>query len=190
MSKTLLGPQPLISPMPALLIGANVNGKPNFTAVAYCGIVSSQPPMMAVSLRHARHTLKGIIQNMTFSVNVPSTDIARETDYCGIVSGSEYDKVKACKFKIFHGKLESAPLIEQCPINLECKVKHIIDLGNNALVIGSIEETHVSSDCLTDGKPDASKFKPISYIANPIPRYQGLGDIIGNAFTIGKELKK
>ncbi len=53
----------------------------------------------------------------------------RETDYCGIISGSRVAKVKACQFKVFYGKLDNAPLIEQCPINLECKVVHILDLG-------------------------------------------------------------
>jgi len=190
MSKTALGPQALFIPLPTTLVGAIVNDKPTFTTVAYCGIASSQPPTFAVSLRHTRHTLKGIRKDLTFSVNIPSADMAREADYCGIVSGSDHDKVDDCQFKIFYGKLGNAPLIEQCPVNLECKVWHILDLGNNAYVIGSIEETHISSDCLTDGKPDCGKINAIAYVANPIPHYRSLGDIVANAFSIGKELKK
>jgi len=190
MSKTAIGPQPLIYPLPVLLIGANVNDKPTFTTVSYCGIASSDPPMIAVSLRHQRYTLIGLRQNMTFSANIPSTDMIKETDYCGIVSGHEYNKVEVCQFKIFYGKLGSAPLIEQCPLNLECKVVHILDLGNNSYVVGSIEETHVSSDCLTDGKPDVGKIKPFTYITTPALCYQGLGDDITKAFSPGKELKK
>ncbi|MFC1921177.1 hypothetical protein ACFLYQ_05585, partial [Chloroflexota bacterium] len=59
---------------------------------------------------------KGIKQNMTFSVNVPSADLVKETDYCGIESGSKADKVAVCKFDVFYGKLETAPMVEQCPV--------------------------------------------------------------------------
>ncbi len=193
MSKILMGPQTLIYPMPALLVGANVNDKPNFMAVAWGGIASSDPPMISAAIRHKRHTLRGIRQNMTFSVNVPSTDMVRETDYCGIISGSEADKVEVCKFNVFYGKLSNAPLIEQCPINLECKVVHILDLGSHSLVIGRIEETHVSEDCLTDGKPDVSKIKPFAFTmldtSPPNAQYHVLGSAIAKAFSIGKELK-
>jgi len=189
MDKILLGPGTLLYPQPALLVGANVNGKPNFLTVAWSGIACESPPMISIAIRHIRYTLRGIKQNMTFSVNVPSTDMVRETDYCGIVSGSEVDKVKVCRFKVFYGKLGSAPLIEQCPVNLECEVVHILELGSHSLIVGKISETHVSGSCLTDGKPDVSKIKPFSYITDSDGQYQALGEAIGKAYSIGKELK-
>jgi flavin reductase (DIM6/NTAB) family NADH-FMN oxidoreductase RutF len=189
MNKTLMGPQPLIYPMPALLVGAKVDDKPNFMAVGWGGIVNGEPPMISVALRHQRYTLKGIKQNMTFSVNVPSTDLVKETDYCGIISGAKVNKAEVCRFKIFYGKLNNAPLIEQCPVNLECKVVHILDLGSHALIIGRIEETHVSDNCLTDGKPDVNKIKPFIYTTAPASQYQSLGDVVAKAFSVGKELK-
>ena len=189
MSKVAMGPQTLIYPMPALLIGANVDDKPNFMAVAWGGIANGEPPMISVAIRHHRYTNRGIRQNMTFSVNVPSTDLVKETDYCGVTSGSKVDKAEACKFHIFYGKLKTAPLIEECPANLECKVIHILDLGSHALVIGRIEETYASEDCLTAGKPDVDKVKPISYITAPATRYQALGKVLAKAFSVGKELK-
>ncbi len=121
MGKVALGPQTLVYPMPAMLVGADVDGKPNFMAVAWGGIACSDPPMISVAIRHVRHTLKGVKQNQTFSVNIPSVEQVKETDYCGMVSGSKADKVRACRFKVFYGKLGNAPLIEQCPVNLECK---------------------------------------------------------------------
>ncbi len=190
MGKILMGPQTLIYPMPALLVGANVNDKPNFLTVAWAGIACENPPMISIAIRHIRYTLIGIKQNMTFSVNVPAIDMVRETDYCGIVSGSEVSKIKVCRFKVFYGKLGSAPLIEQCPVNLECKVVHILDLGSHSLIVGRIEETHISESCLTDGKPDIDKIKPFSYITDPDSQYQALGEVIGKAYSIGKELKK
>ena len=190
MGKIKMGPQPLVYPMPALLIGANVNDKPNFMTAAWCGIANTDPPMVSVAVRHERHTNKGIRQNMTFSVNVASTDLVRETDYCGIISGSKVDKVAVCRFSVFYGKLSSAPLIEQCPINLECRVMHILDLGTNALVVGKIEETHVSENCLTDGKPDVSKIKPLIYARDhKYYQYYAFGEIIAQAFSVGKALK-
>ena len=189
MGKLLMGPQTLIYPMPALLVGANVDDKPNFMAVAWGGIANGEPPMISVAIRHQRYTLKGIKQNMTFSVNVPSTDMVSETDYCGIISGAKFNKAQVCRFKVFYGRLDKAPLIEQCPINLECKVVHILDLGSHSLVIGQIEETHVSDNCLTDGKPDVSKIKPFIYTTSTASQYQALGKVIAKAFNIGKELK-
>jgi len=189
MGKITMGPQTLIYPMPALLVGANVDGKPNFMVVAWSGIANGKPPMISVAIRHHRYTFGGIRQNMTFSVNVPSTDMVMETDYCGITSGSKANKVEVCQFEVFYGKLGNAPLIEQCPVNLECKVVHILDLGSHSLVVGRIEETHIAEDCLTDGKPDVSKIKPFVYTTSPARQYQAFGDAIARAFSIGEKLR-
>lgn len=175
--------------MPILLIGANVHDTPNFMAAAWCGIANGEPPMISVAIRHQRYTLRGIRQNLTFSVNVPSTDIVREIDYCGIISGSKVNKVEICQFNVFYGKLDNAPLIEQCPVNLECKVVHILDLGSHSLIVGRIEETCVSQVCLTDGKPDVNKIKPIIYCRAPARHYQAFGEVIAKAYSIGEELK-
>ena len=187
MAKILLGPQTLIYPMPALLVGAQVDGKPNFMTVAWGGIANSVPPMISVALQHHRHTLKGIRQNLAFSVNVPSCDMVKETDYCGSVSGAKVNKAEVCRFGVFYGKLDSAPLIEQCPINLECKVVHILDLGSHSLVVGRIEETHISENCLTEGKPDVDKIKPFTYVTSPSRQYQAFGEVIAKAFGVGRE---
>lgn len=190
MSKVTMGPTTLIYPMPSLLIGADVEGKPNFLAVAWGGIVCGDPPMISVGIQHVRYTMKGIMQNNTFSVNVPSVDQVAEADYCGTISGAKADKVDACQFKIFYGKLGGAPLIEQCPVNMECKVVHILDLGSHALVVGRITETHISENCLSNGKPDVEKIKPLVYVSEPERRYQAMGDVVGKAFSVGLELRK
>ena len=189
MAKVTLGPQTLIYPAPALLVGANVDDKPNFMTVGWGGIANSDPPMISVALQHHRYTYRGIKQNMTFSVNIPSADMVREVDYCGMAAGAKVDKVKVCQFRVFYGKLGNAPLIEQCPVNLECAVMHILNLGSHALIVGRIEETHVSEQCLTDGKPDVSQVNPLVYIVAPTRQYQALGEVIAKAFTIGNELK-
>lgn len=189
MGKVTLGPQTLLYPMPAVLVGANVDDKPNFMAAAWCGIVNSEPPMISIAIRRHRHTFRGIQQNQTFSINIPSTDMVKETDYCGTSSGAKVDKVALCRFNVFYGKLGSAPLIEQSPVNLECRVTHILDLGSHSLFIGRIEETHVSESCLTDGKPDVVKIKPIVYTMGATRQYQALGEVVAKAFGAGLELR-
>lgn len=188
MGKILMGPQTLIYPMPTILVGANVDDKPNFMTVAWCGIANGEPPMISVAIRHQRYTLRGIRQNLTFSVNVPSTDLVRETDYCGLVSGAKVNKVEVCQFNVFYGELNNTPLIEQCPINLECKVVHILDLGSHSLIVGRVEETHVSESCLTDGKPDVNKIRPFIFTTEPASQYQAFGEVIAKAFSIGQGL--
>jgi flavin reductase (DIM6/NTAB) family NADH-FMN oxidoreductase RutF len=187
--KILMGPQSLIYPMPVILVGANVDDKPNFMAVAWCGIANAEPPMVSVAIRPERYTHRGIKQNSTFSVNVPSTDLVKETDYCGIESGSKANKVEVCNFDVFYGKLGNAPLIEECPINLECKVMHTLNLDTHSLFIGRVEETHISKGCLTNGKPDVKKFKAFIYTTDLDYHYQALGEVVARAFSIGKELK-
>ena len=120
MAKVAIGARAILYPLPAVLVGANIDGKPNFSTYAWCGIVNGNPPMLSVSFQYHRHTFKGVKQNGTFSVNIPSVELVKETDYCGIVSGRETDKVADCKFNIFYGKLATAPLISECPVNLEC----------------------------------------------------------------------
>jgi len=164
--------------MPALLVGADVDNKPNFMAVGWGGTANIEPPIISIAIRHDRYTLKGIRQNLTFSVNVPPADMVSETDYCGHTTGSKINKVEACRFKVFYGKLVNAPLIEQCPFNLECKVMHLLDLGSHTLIVGRVEESHISESCLTGGKPDIDKIKPFIYTTSPGRQYQALGEII------------
>jgi flavin reductase (DIM6/NTAB) family NADH-FMN oxidoreductase RutF len=188
MKKTAVGPMTLLYPKPALLIGASINGKPNFMTVAWGGIANQSPPMLSVAIRRKRYTFQGIEENRTFSVNIPSDNQATETDYCGLVSGAKNDKAAVCGFTVFYGKLKTAPLIEQCPVNLECTLFHILDLKTHALCIGKIEEVHVSDNCLTDGKPDVEKVHPLIYSSGLELAYYGLGARLATGFDIGKKL--
>jgi len=115
--------------------------------------------------------------------------LVRETDYCGLVSGSKVNKAEVCQFGVSYGKLNNAPLIEQCPINLECRVVHILDLGSHSLFVGRVEETHVSDNCLTDGKPDVNKISPFIYARDPAREYLAFGHVLAKAYSIGEKLK-
>ena len=188
MSKLKLGPQALLYPMPALLVGSMVGGKPNFMTAVWGGIACGDPPMLSVAIRPTRYTLKGIHENKSFSINIPNTALVKETDYCGIISGSKADKVAACGFKVFFGQLLGAPLIESCPVNLECVVHQIVELGSHVLVIGRITECHISEECLTNGRADVTKINPLVYTTGQ-SQYQALGEVVAKAFSVGNELK-
>ena len=190
MAKVAIGPR-AVFPLPLVLAGANVDGKPNFSLYAACGIVNGQPPMLSVAFQHPRHTLKGIKQNGTFSVNIPSVELVKEADYCVLDSGRVTDKVAHCKFNVFYGKLETAPLITEFPVNLECHALQILDLGSHEMVVGQVEEVYGTDSCLTDGELDVAKINPFLLLSQPKPQYWTLGGKpIGRAFSIGKQLKK
>jgi flavin reductase (DIM6/NTAB) family NADH-FMN oxidoreductase RutF len=190
MAKKQFGPQPWIFPNPTVLVGTTYAGKANFAPFAWCGVTGGEPPTVSVGVRHQRHTLKGIMENRTFSINIPSTELLEETDYCGMVSGEKADKVKDCDFRVFYGTLQNAPLIEQCPVNLECEVVHLLNIGAHMLVIGKVIQTHVAEYCLTGDMPDILKIKPFVYSRGPTARYNAIGEVLGQAYDAGKALKK
>jgi flavin reductase (DIM6/NTAB) family NADH-FMN oxidoreductase RutF len=181
------GPLPILGAYPTILIGVNVNGNPDFTTVAWTGVAASVPPSITIALQHHRHSLKGVRQNMVFSVNIPSVSQIKETDYCGLASGARIDKAKDCGFKVFYGQLENAPFIEQCPINHACEVVQILNLGSHELIVGKIVETHVSEHCLVEGRVDPSKVQPFVFAGRS---YYAVGEHIGDAFHCGIEINR
>lgn len=183
MDKTMLGPQTLLYPMPAVLVGAVVDGKPNFMTAAWCGIACFKPPAIAVAINTSRHTLKGIRANGAFSINVPPAHLVEKVDFCGIFSGSKADKSEL--FRVFYGRMDAAPLVEECPVNLECRVLQSLSIGSHDLVVGEIVETHVTQSCLTDGKPDPAKIDPLIY-SPAVQQYHRLGEVVAKAFHVGK----
>jgi flavin reductase (DIM6/NTAB) family NADH-FMN oxidoreductase RutF len=176
------GPPLTLVGTPTVLVGAMVDGQADFVTVGAIGIAANNPPAFSIALQPQRHSLKGIRQNMTFSVNIPSTDLVKATNYCGTVSGAKADKVKECNLKVFYGKLESAPLLDQCPVNHACEVLHILNLGSHFFIIGRIVETFISEECLTDGRPDYKKVKPFFFSAG---KYFPLGEALPDSFYSG-----
>jgi flavin reductase (DIM6/NTAB) family NADH-FMN oxidoreductase RutF len=180
-----VGPLPILGFYPTIMIGVDVDGKPDFTTVAWTGVAASVPPSITIALQPQRHSLKGVRRHMAFSANIPSIEQVKETDYCGLASGARVDKAKDCGFKVFYGKLKNAPFIEQCPINHACEVVQILNLGSHELIVGRIVESHVSDYCLTDGRPDPAKVKPFLFAGFG---YYAVGEHLGRAFHCGKEI--
>ncbi len=181
--KNKLGAKNILFPMPTILVGANVGGRPNYITVAHCGIAALVH--ITISLRKGRFTSSGIKENGSFSVNIPSIEMVKETDYCGLVSGQNIDKGKL--FQSFYGRLETAPMIQNCPINMECKLKQTVDFPTHEIFIGEVMETYCDEKYLKDGVVDLEKVQPILYG----PReYWKIGGSIAKTFSVGKSLQK
>jgi flavin reductase (DIM6/NTAB) family NADH-FMN oxidoreductase RutF len=174
-------------PMPMVIVGALVQGKPNFMAVAWVSRVNFKPPMMAVCINKAHYTQKGIQESGAFSVNIPTRSMVEKTDYCGLVSGRTTDKSEL--FELFYGKLPGAPMITECPLSMECQLVETVDLPSNYLFIGEIVGAYCGEQFMTDGNPDIKKIDPF-VLTMPDNSYWGIGEFIAKAWSVGKELKK
>ncbi len=186
MKKIVIGNNVFI-PMPVVLVGANVEGKANFMAAGWITRANAQPPMLAIGINKAHYTPLGIHETGTFSVNFPSADMVEKADYCGLVSGRKTDKSKI--FKVFYGETKTAPMIEESPLCMECKVVDVVDLPTNDLFIGEIIRVYTGEHYLTDGRPDFEKINPL-LLTMPDNSYWLLGKCIAKAWGVGKKLKQ
>lgn len=166
-------------PFPTVIVGANVNDRPNFTTVGACGVVSLKP-VLYISLKNTHFSTLGVKENGYFSVNIPSTDFVQKTDYCGIVSGNTTDKSNV--FTPFYDELGKAPIISECPLSYLCKVIQTIPIFDFEMFLGEIIAVYVDKGCLTDGKPDPIKINPMIMMGNS---YCSLGHVAGNVFKEG-----
>lgn len=170
---------------PTVLVGANVSGKPNYLAVGFASGANMRPPILCVSLNHRHHTVKGILENGTFSVNVPSSAHMRECDYCGLVSGRTTDKSRI--FTTFYGELETAPMIAEFPIVCECRFTgQKIDFSMDSVFFGEVVQCYVDKALYKKGEPaDILRIDPL--LTGLDRRYRRVGEEIGKAFSIGWE---
>jgi flavin reductase (DIM6/NTAB) family NADH-FMN oxidoreductase RutF len=185
-NKIDLGAKVVPYPMPVVLVGANVKGKANFLAAAWFMAAGISPPKVAVTLNKTHYTNQGIKDNKTFSVCIPSMDMMKAADYCGIVSGLKADKSGV--FDVFYGKLKTAPMIAECPVNLECSLDKVIDNGSHEMFIGDIVSTFTEEKYLTAGAVDTKKVNPFMLSLND-RIYYALGEQKGKAWEEGKDYK-
>ncbi|NIO71703.1 MAG: flavin reductase family protein [Anaerolineae bacterium] len=165
----------LLSPLPVALVGAMVNGRPNYLVIGYISPFDFGRYIF-FSLYKKRYTRVGIHEHKTFSVNIPSEDLLAETNICGSKSGRDFDK--ASLFDTFYGELKTAPMIRQCPINMECEVTEILDYDPNEGIIGRVVKSYANPQCLTDGKLDMRKVHPILWAIGGDFNFYRLGERI------------
>jgi len=186
--KEQIGALNALYPSLTTLVGAVVNGRENFIAVAHVGILKhSKNPYLTIALAKVHHTNKGIHDHQAFSVCVPSQKMVEITDYCGLVSGKNTDKSQL--FDVFYGETSFAPMIKQCPVCMECTVHDVVDLKSHDIFIGEVKRTHVDPAVL-DGKDiDITKVQPLLFdMASK--KYFSLGEPVADCWSVGKALKK
>ncbi|TFH10404.1 MAG: flavin reductase family protein [Candidatus Thorarchaeota archaeon] len=172
-------------PKPIILLGAIVDGKPNFMTIAWFNRMSRTPNIWGACMGKSKYTFKGIEEYQTFSVNFPGEDLVMKTDYCGIRSGKDVDKSKL--FDIFYGELKTAQMIRECPVTAECTVREIIDIESHYLVLGEVKHLYSEKRFMTDGVLDQEKLKLLLF-TNPANQYWSLGDVVADAYSVGNQI--
>ncbi|MFX1500300.1 MAG: flavin reductase family protein [Promethearchaeota archaeon] len=188
--KVKFGKVPLIYPVPIILTGALVNNRPNFETLGDVGIMGIKPPLVYISSGQNHFTNQGILEQGTFSINFPTTQLLIKTDYCGVASGKNVDKSKL--FNIFYGDLKTAPMIRECPVNLECKVIKEFSIQHRQIFIGDVVQSYVNKDFVIKSEEDQkiadmTKLDPIIYALDN--RYYKIGEIIGTGYQESKKFK-
>jgi flavin reductase (DIM6/NTAB) family NADH-FMN oxidoreductase RutF len=168
-----------LSPLPVILVGANVHNKPNYLVIGYsCPFDFGK--YIFFSMSKSRYTSIGVHENMTFSVNIPSEDLIDNTNICGNRSGRDFDK--SSLFDNFYGDLKSAPMIRECPVNIECEVHEILDYDRNEGIIGRVVKSYVNQQYTVKEEEkvvlDWRKVHPIIWTTGGDFNYYKLGERI------------
>jgi flavin reductase (DIM6/NTAB) family NADH-FMN oxidoreductase RutF len=187
--KKSLGAKTLAYPTPVWLVGTyDKHGKPNVMTAAWAAICCSKPPSVSVSLRKATYSYGNIVARQAFTINIPSEMQVKEADYVGIASGKKLDKFAKAGLTPVKSELVDAPYVEECPLILECKVIHTLEIGLHTQFVGEIMDVKANPEVLGDqGLPDIEKVKPMVF-GPEIRTYHGIGRYLGQAFAIGKDL--
>lgn len=128
----------LLAPVPAALVTCGTMDKPNVLTIGWTGIVCTRPPMTYISVRPERFSHHIIRETGEFVINLTTSAMCRETDLCGVKSGKDMDKLSVCGFHTLPAQKVSAPIIEECPLSLECKVTEEKSLGSHTMFLAEI----------------------------------------------------
>lgn len=128
----------LLAPIPAVMVSCGSMDKANVLTVAWTGIINTKPPMTYISIRPSRHSYSMIKESGVFAVNLTTSKMVRETDFCGVKSGKDADKIKKCGLRLEPASRISAPVIADSPLSLECRVTEIKPLGSHDMFIAEI----------------------------------------------------
>jgi flavin reductase (DIM6/NTAB) family NADH-FMN oxidoreductase RutF len=189
MIKTRLGACVTFFPQPTTLISSvDENGSLNIMTASWAGVVSKTPPTMAISLHHKRKSYRNICFNREFVVNMVPAKLAVEADYCGLRSGADVDKLAATGLTTSAADIVSVPVVNEAPLNLECRLTLEVPLGDYRLLIAEILEVHADQTAvLENGRLDATVFDPLVYLGG-VREYWSLGEKRANAYSAGLKL--
>ena len=187
MGKQSWKPGNMLNPVPAVMVSvADEDHRPNIITVAWAGTICTNPPMVSISVRPSRYSYDIIEKTGEFVINLTTEKLARACDYCGVVSGRDVDKFAACGLHSAPGSvLTDCPILEESPVNLECKVTQVIPLGSHDLFLAEVVACDVDESLLDEsGKLCLEKAKLIVYSHG---EYLALGKKLG---TFGYSVRK
>lgn len=172
--------QLLLGPVPSALIACGTGNENNIITLAWVGVVNSSPPMLSVAIRPNRHSYALIKKSGEFTVNIPDVDQIEIADLCGNLSGRDIDKFSRFKLTAARGVLSFAPMIEECPISMECRLQKTIELNSHTVFIGEVVSTYVDEDLLDEkGRMDFSRRSLLGFCAGSYLGASPLGLTIG-----------
>lgn len=183
-------PGTMIYPLPAALISCGSSPDDyNLITLSWMGTICSNPPMCYISVRPERHSYEIIKKNMEFVINLTNEDMAFATDWCGVKSGRDFNKFEEMKLTPIQGDVVNAPLIQESPLSIECKVKEIIKLGSHDMFIADVVNVQANSKFI-DPETETFNMKDAKLIAYSHGHYYKLGEEIGKfGWTVQKKKK-
>ena len=179
----------MLYPVPAVMVSCARKGeKPNIITVAWAGTVCSDPAMVSISVRKERYSHDIIKETGEFVINLTTRKLTRATDYCGVKSGRDVDKFADMHLTAAPSVKIEAPAIAESPVNIECKVKQVLELGSHDMFIAEVMAVNVDESLLDEkGTLHLSDADLIAYSHG---RYYGLGDFIGKfGYSVQKPSK-
>ena len=189
MSREIWKAGTFVYPIPAVMVTSGTFENANIMTVAWTGIINTNPAMCYISVRPERYSYNLIKENGEFVINLTNEKLAYATDWCGVRSGSKYDKFKEMKLTKEKGNFVKCPLIKESPVAVECKVKEIKELGSHHMIIADVLSIDADKKYIDEnGAFDISKCNLIAYSNGG---YYSLGKKIGKfGFSVAKKKKK
>ncbi len=187
MAKQSWKPGNMLYPVPAVMVSCQrENEKPNIITVAWAGTICTNPAMLSISVRPERYSYDIIKETKEFVVNLVTSDLAYATDYCGVKSGRDVDKFKEMKLHKSISKVVKAPGIEESPVNIECRVVEIKELGSHHMFIAEVVSVNIDDKYMDKtGKFNLNKAGLVSYSHG---EYFELGKKIGKfGYSVAKK---
>jgi flavin reductase (DIM6/NTAB) family NADH-FMN oxidoreductase RutF len=186
MAKQSWKPGNMLYPVPAVLVSCrDKQGNDNVLTIAWVGTVCSDPAMLSISVRKERHSYPMIKESGEFVVNLTTKALLEATDYCGVKSGRDEDKFGAMHLTKGAAEKVNAPIIMESPVNIECKVKQVLELGSHDMFIAEVVNVQISDELLD--KNGRFNMEAADLVAYSHGEYYELGEKLG---TFGFSVKK
>ena len=178
MAKQKWKPGNMVYPLPAVLVSCgDKKGNINVMTAAWTGTIFSDPPMVYVSVRKERYSHHMIQETREYVINLTTEKLAWTADFCGVRSGRDLDKFKEMKLTPVQGELEYAPMIEESPVSIECRVTNVMELGSHDMFMAEVTAVYADEQYMDEkGTFHLEKAAPMVYSHG---QYYGLGRHLG-----------